>query len=64
MSGWVRQMLVGIALGLTVLFAVAAWLNPVPERRLRAAHGNAPAAGTAGVYVQTRHRLSHVRRAA
>ena len=28
MSGWVRGMLVGIALGLTVLFAVAAWLNP------------------------------------
>ena len=28
MSGWVRGMLVGIALGLTVLFAVAAYLNP------------------------------------
>ena len=28
MSLWVRGMLVGIALGLTALFAVAAWLNP------------------------------------
>ena len=28
MRGWVRGMLVGIALGLTVLFCVAAYLNP------------------------------------